>query len=95
MAEKKQKQAAAAAQEPLTMAQELRAMMDAQDEENPSLTVRQSLCAAVISEAKRGNFRCLEWLYSVSGEQAREGRRLYEIDKRENPQKHLFDDMLL
>lgn len=87
------KQAAAAAAEPWTMAQELQAMMDAADAENPSLTVRQALCACVLNEAKGGNFRFLEWLYHVSGEQRREAKRLLEIDKIENPQKHLFDDI--
>ena len=91
MAKEKQKQAAA--EQPLTMAQELRAMMDTQDEANPALTVRQALCVSIIDEAKKGNFRFLEWLYHISGEKRREENRLYELDKKENPQRHIFDSI--
>lgn len=93
MAEKTQKKAAEAAQEPLTMAQELRAMMDGQDADNPGQTLRQTLCQAALRQAAEGSFKHLEWIFHVSGEQAREEHRLFELDKIENPQKHLFDNL--
>ena len=55
----------------LTMARELERLLDAPDEEEPSMTVRQALCKAVIHQAKNGNFKMLQWLYQISGEQRR------------------------
>ena len=47
-------------------------MMDAPDEDEPSMTLRQALCKAMIREAKQGNFKAFEWVYQASGEKRRD-----------------------
>ena len=58
--------------EQLTISQELARMMDAPDEDEPSMTLRQALCKAMIREAKQGNFKAFEWVYQASGEKRRD-----------------------
>ena len=77
----------------LTLAQEVARMLDEPDENNPDMTVRQALAASAIRQALAGDRKAFEWVYVVSRESAREGKRLHAIDVQENPQKHLFDDL--
>ena len=77
----------------LTLEQEVARMLDEPDENNPDMTVRQALAASAIRQALSGDRKAFEWVYVVSRESAREGRRLHEIDVQENPQKHIFDDL--
>ncbi len=80
--------------ETMTMAQELAALLDSTDDCTPGLTVRQTLCRAVVQQAMGGNFKMLEWLYAVSGEKQREIDMLLEIDRRKHPRRHILDDIL-
>lgn len=62
-------------EEKLTMAQELERLLDEMDAENPGMSIRQAICQAVIKQAKEGNLRALQWLYTASGEERRETKR--------------------
>lgn len=63
----------------LTLAQELAQALNEPDADNPSLTIRQAICRAIIDKAREGDLKAVAWLYEMSGEQQREKDRQTEI----------------
>lgn len=69
------------AAKPLTMAQEISALLDAADAANPGISTRQALALALVQKAMEGNLKAFQLVYAISGDERREDDRI----KAENP----------